>query len=149
MKARDAAELWRRAGFRPPPDIDEPRFEKIAGTIRKKVDGIEFRSTLESRCYQLFNLWQQSGEIRNLELQPKFVLQPKMRRDGKALREITYTADFRFDRKFAGEWKPVVVDSKGFRTEVYRIKAKMFRALYPQFEFQEWDRERLKRESSS
>lgn len=149
MKASDVAALYARAGFSAPSDISESLAEKVKGTRRKAVGGIIFRSTLEADCYQFFSLMQTAGAIRSLECQPKFVLQAKMRRDGKAIREIAYIADFRFERFVQsspgwGEWKRVVVDAKGFRMQVYRIKRKMFLALYPDILFEEWTRDTLR-----
>jgi hypothetical protein len=140
MKSSDAAALYRRAGFAPPVEVDEPQWEKVSNTRRKAVDGIVFRSTLEANVYQLLKLWRAAGRISDLKVQPLFVLQPKMRRDGKAIRAITYTADFSFTR----DGKTVVVDAKGFHMEVYRIKRKMFLALFPDIVFEEWDREKLR-----
>lgn len=136
MKVSEAADLFRRAGAKVPPELDKPDFEKIAGTRRKQVDGINFRSTLEANAYQILKLWEQAGHISNLQLQPVYVLQPKMMRDRKTIRAITYQADFSFKR--AG--RQVVVDAKGYRMEVYRIKRKMFLAIYPDIIFEEWTR---------
>src|SRR5580658_9044416 len=79
VKASEAAELYRRAGRVPPPEIPGLCAEKVVNTRRKAVDGIMFRSTLEARCYQLLRLWEQAGEIAGLQMQPLFVLQPAMR----------------------------------------------------------------------
>jgi hypothetical protein len=66
------------------------------------------------------------NEIQNLELQPKFVLQEKFRFQGKGIREISYKADFRYienDRIY-------IEDVKGYKTEIYKLKIKMFYSKY-------------------
>ncbi len=140
VTSKQAADLYQRAGFAPPPEIGAPSFEKVANTRRKTVDGIAFRSTLEADAYQLLSLWQQAGRISKLRCQPRYLLQAKMRREGKAIRCIEYVADFEFER----DGETVVIEAKGFRMDVYRIKRKMFLALYPQLRFEEWTRETLR-----
>lgn len=140
MTSKQAEALYTRAGRTPPPEIAAPSFEKIANTRRKTVAGIEFRSTLEADVYQLLSLWQSAGVITKLRCQPRYLLQPKMRREGKAIRCIEYVADFEFVR----DGQTVVVDAKGFRMPVYSIKAKIFKALYPHLKFEEWDRAQLR-----
>ena len=110
------------------------------------LDGIEFRSTLEADVYQLLKSWERCGAIRGLVCQPRYILQAKRRIDGVAMRAIEYVADFAFERQRPGTavWRLHVIDAKGFRLPVYRIKAKMFKALYPQFVFEEWTKETLK-----
>ena len=110
------------------------------------LDGIEFRSTLEADVYQLLKSWERCGAIRGLVCQPRYILQAKRRIDGVAMRAIEYVADFAFERQRPGTavWRLHVIDAKGFRMPVYKIKAKMFKALYPQFVFEEWTKETLK-----
>lgn len=140
MTSKDAAQLYKQAGFTAPPGIATPSAEKVRNTKRKVVNGIVFRSTLEADVYQLLSLWERAGHISGLVCQPRFLLQAKMRRAGKAVRAIEYVADFQFVR--AGE--TVVIDAKGWRMDVYRIKRKMFLSLYPDLKFEEWTRETLR-----
>ena len=149
MTTKDAALLYQRAGFKPPAEIAAPSAEHIRNTRRKLVDGIEFRSTLEADCYQLLKSWEAAGAIRNLELQPKFLLQPGFRRggpvDGEWVRAITYKADFRFERLHASDgWEIVVVEAKGFRTQAYMLRRKLFLCKFPGVRFEEWTREKLR-----
>jgi hypothetical protein len=94
------------------------------GNKKQVVDGFKFDSKKEAKRYEVLKLLQSSGKITGLERQPKYVLQEAFIRDGKKYRPITYVADFRYFDKDLG--KVVVEDVKGWRTEVYRIKAKMF-----------------------
>ena len=63
----------------------------------------------------------------NLELQKKFELVPSFKVDGKTIRAITYTADFCY---FTWDGQPVVEDVKGYKTDVYKLKAKLFAYTY-------------------
>ena len=71
---------------------------------------------------------QDAGLIRNLELQKKFVLQSSFKLNGKTRQKIVYIADFYYFDIKNGKW--VVVDVKGFKTEVYKIKKKLFEYKY-------------------
>lgn len=142
MTTREAASLYQRTGQPVPADLAAPAPEKVRNTRRKIVDGIEFRSTLEAEAYQLLRTWEKAGAITYLKLQPKFVLQPKMRRFGQTIRAITYTPDFSCTLGWSG--RPVVVDAKGYRMEVYKLKRKLFMQRYPDTAFWEWTRADVK-----
>jgi len=92
-----------------------------------EIDGIRFDSRKEAEKYQELKLLQRAGEIKNIELQPKFLLQEAFKRNGKKYRAITYTADFRVTWK---DGTVEVIDTKGYRTQVYRLKKKLFLAKY-------------------
>ena len=66
---------------------------------------------------------ERAGRITDLRRQVKFVLIPSQRgEDGKVIeKQVTYIADF----VYLKDGKTVVEDSKGYRTEVYRLKKKM------------------------
>ena len=69
-----------------------------------------------------------AGKIAQLELQPRFELQPAFRYRGEAVRKIEYVADFRYlDYERGGL---VVEDVKGMKTDVYRLKRKLVLAKY-------------------
>jgi len=143
VTTKDSETLYRNLGRPAPAGIAAPDASKY--NARKKViDGYTFDSTGEARAYRLLKSWEACGAVRNLELQPVYVLQPAMRIDGKTQRAIKYVPDFRFQRGCGEGSETVVVDFKGMRTPAYRLKAKMFRALYPDVHFEEWDRARLK-----
>ena len=94
------------------------------------VDGITFDSKKESQRYCELKLLERCGKIKDLELQPKFELQPSFRKNGRTIRAITYIADFTyFDLE---KMRIVVEDVKGLRTDVYSIKRKMFEFKYPE-----------------
>lgn len=96
----------------------------------KKVvrDGIRFDSAKEGNYYLKLQLMQESGLIRDLELQKKFVLQKGFKLNGKTRREISYISDFYYFDIKQDKW--VVVDIKGFKTDVYKLKKKLFEYKY-------------------
>ena len=99
------------------------------------VDGIEFDSRKEANRYCELKFMLRSGLITDLELQPSFELQPKFKKNGKSYRYIVYKADFKYFDKQQG--KIIVEDVKGLKTEVYKLKKKMFEYHYPDLEIVE------------
>ena len=99
------------------------------------VDGIPFDSKKEAGRYQELKLMTRGGLIKNLELQPEFEILPAYRRNGKKVQNIKYIADFKYTDIQRGI--EVVEDVKGFKTNVYKLKKKMFLYKYPQYEFKE------------
>jgi len=99
------------------------------GAKKKMVNGIEFDSTKEARRYQDLELMQKAGEIRRLRRQVPFTVFIK----NKLICE--WLADFVYDLRGAqfGEsfvWETIIEDTKGYRTEVYKLKRKMVQAEY-------------------
>jgi len=94
------------------------------------VDGITFDSKAEAKRYRELKLLERAGEITHLELQPKFVLQPKFEKNGVKYRTITYAADFMYC-DFASGGQVVVEDVKGMRTQQFELRRKLFEAKYP------------------
>lgn len=88
------------------------------------VDGIKFASMAEARRYRELKLLELSGEITGLECHPRFVIWEHGRET------IRYEGDFAYTERGAA----VVEDVKGVETAVFRLKAKMFRALHPEIE---------------
>jgi len=95
---------------------------------RTVVDGITFDSKREAKRYSELKLMERAGVISDLQRQVKFELQPAFYLDGKTYRAINYIADFVYYKVKTGE--EVVEDCKGFRTDVYKLKAKMFAYQY-------------------
>lgn len=99
------------------------------------IDGISFDSEKEGKRYLELKSMQQFGLIKDLELQKVYELQPSFRKNNKTYRKITYKADFSYldiERE-----QIVVEDVKGFKTEVYKIKKKMFEYKYPELTLKE------------
>lgn len=92
------------------------------------VDGHRFDSRREAKRYEELRQLEAAGKIAQLELQPRFELQAAFRYHGEAIRKIEYVADFKYlDYERGGL---VVEDVKGMRTDVYRLKKKLFLAKY-------------------
>lgn len=90
-------------------------------------DGHKFDSQKEKKYYVLLKASQDRGEITGLELQKEFVLQDSFKLNGKTIRKISYYSDFYYvDRQGISH----VVDVKGYRTEIYLLKKKLFEFKY-------------------
>jgi len=99
------------------------------GSKKIEVDGYMFDSKKEAKMYEQLRDMQKVGMIKDLELQPEFLLQKKFRNfDGDKIREIKYYADFMFFDCEQDRWR--VVDCKGYKTKVFRIKRKLFDFIY-------------------
>lgn len=95
------------------------------------LDGIWFDSKAEAQRYGELKLMKRAGEIERLRLQPRYLLQEAFRAasDGLRYRKIEYVGDFEYwDRQ---SQRLICEDVKGVRTDVYRVKRKMFLARYP------------------
>lgn len=97
------------------------------------VDGIRFDSNKEAKYYSELLLQKKAGIIREIELQPEFVLQEGYRnKQGKKVREIKYRADFKVTY---ADGRVEIVDTKGYRTKEYLLKKKMLLFRYPELNF--------------
>ena len=91
--------------------------------IRTEVDGIVFASKKEANRYQELKMLERAGEIRKLEIQVKY---PIVVNNAKICH---YIADFRYiDCRFGNQ--VIVEDTKGVKTPVYKLKAKLMKAIY-------------------
>lgn len=95
---------------------------------KTEVDGILFDSKKEARRYKELKLLEKAKEVENLKLQPRFVLMEGFRHEGKAIRKIEYIADFMYFDNMSNEL--VVEDTKGYKTDVYNVKKKLFLKRY-------------------
>jgi len=91
------------------------------------VDGILFDSKKEAKWYLYYRELLRSGVISDLKLQTKFILQENFKYNEKTERKISYIADFSYmqNNNF------YVIDVKGMKTDVYKIKRKLFLFKYP------------------
>lgn len=91
-------------------------------------DGIKFDSEKERNYYLKLKTMEKLGLIKNLELQKEYILQDKFVLNGKTRRKITYKADFSYVT--TEDDKLHVVDVKGFKTDIYKLKKKLFEYKY-------------------
>lgn len=99
------------------------------------LDNIKFDSKKEGNRYEELKILEEAGLIKELELQKVFELQPSFKKNGKTYRKITYKADFYYYDNHLKRY--VVEDVKGFKTEVYKIKKKLFEYVYKDLELLE------------
>lgn len=85
------------------------------------VDGITFDSVKEARRYGELKRLERAGEIRGLELQPRFPIIVN------GIKVCEYRADFDY---YNAAGNQIVEDVKGFKTPIYNLKKKLMRAVY-------------------
>ena len=99
-----------------------------------EVDGIKFDSKKESRQWKELCMLEASGGISNLRRLVSFELQPKYTNNkGEHIRAINYVADFVYEK----DGKTYVQDTKGIRTDVFKLKKKLFEAKFKDYIFLE------------
>lgn len=113
------------------------------GNRKTVVEGITFDSKKEANRFRELQLLERAGKITALQRQVKYVLIPTQRefsneiykkgahqghfKPGKVLeKECSYIADFAYIQDGAY----VVEDTKGVRTEAYKIKRKLMLERY-------------------
>lgn len=104
-------------------EISKPKRHKF-GAKKTEVDGFIFDSKAEAAYYSELKLRENAeGDYRisDLELQPKF---PIVVND---IHIANYFADFRYKDS---QGSTIVVDVKGMKTDVYRLKKKLVEAIY-------------------
>ena len=110
---------------------------RVSSPALRTMDGITFASRAEMNRYATLKILERMGRIKDLELQPTYVLQPAYIRDGRKVQPLKYRADFRYldtrDNRIIVE----DVKAKTYQTEVYRIKKKLLLCKYPELNFVE------------
>ena len=97
-----------------------PKRQSKYRNIPTVVDGIKFDSKKEARRYGELLLLKKDNAIKNLILQPPFVLKV----DGQKI--CSYIGDFQYE--YNG--RVIVEDCKGYRTRDYVIKKKLMKAIF-------------------
>lgn len=90
------------------------------------VDGITFDSRREADRYLVLKGMEEDGTIEDLRRQVRYELVPAFDVDGRHYRPVYYVADFVYHE----DGREVVEDVKGMRTDVYRLKSKLFARRY-------------------
>ena len=103
----------------------------------KKVtlNGKVFDSKKEAKRYCELIKLEQAGLIKDLETQKKFLLLDTFKKNGKTYKQISYYADFVYFDVYSK--KTIVEDVKGVKTQVYKIKRKLFEYKYPDLTIKE------------
>lgn len=94
--------------------------ESKYGNTKTTVDNITFDSKKESETYRDLCLLQRAGEISGLQLQVRFPMMVN------GIKVCDYIADFVYETY----GQKVVMDTKGVRTDVYRLKKKLMLACH-------------------
>lgn len=90
------------------------------------INKIKFDSKKEAEHYLYLLYEEKIGNITDLRLQPSYILLNAFVYKGEPNRKITYVADFEYKEKGL----LTVVDVKGFKTDIYKLKRKLFLAKY-------------------
>ncbi|MEJ9210103.1 DUF1064 domain-containing protein [Bacillus smithii] len=93
-----------------------------------EIDGHVFDSKIEARYYEQLKWLQANKQILFFRLQPRYLLQEAFTKDGKTYRKIEYIADFEVHHL---DGSIEVIDVKGYETETFKIKRKLFEKKYP------------------
>jgi hypothetical protein len=108
------------------------------GAKKTEVDGITFPSKKQADRYSELKLLEKAGEIHSLKTDETHkkeltfeLQQPFTDITGKKWRGIYYIADF----MYVENGNLVVEDSKGVKTDKFRIKEKLFRYQYRTIDF--------------
>lgn len=117
---------------RRPIGLGKPKAKYYAKKVEKY--GRLWDSKKELREYEKLLDLKEAGEIKAIELQPKFELQPAFRYQGKAQRAITYKADFKVTYS---DGRIEIIEVKGFKTRDYAMRKKIFLFLHPDVDFKE------------
>jgi len=123
-------DFLKRKGVEPPPKRKKPKQNKYSNK-KTTIDGITFDSKKEAHYYLDLKRLKAAGEIKDFGLQPKYELQPKFTKNGKTYKPINYYADFIVDHNDGTTEIIDIKSAKSFKTEVYRIKKKLFEYRYP------------------
>lgn len=91
-----------------------PSKGRVKNATKNTVDGIDFKSKLESYCYKKLKEANIEAEY---EIEKITLVEP-FRFKGKAIRAVTYNPDFTGDK--------FIIECKGYFTEVARLKWKLF-----------------------
>lgn len=98
---------------------DKPRKYRNVPTV---VDSIEFPSRKQAKVYRGLVLRQQTGEIRDLQLEQTYSL------DVNGIHVCDYRADYTY--RTTSDNQLHVVDAKGMRTREFIIKQKLMKAIF-------------------
>ena len=116
------------------PNQEHNKYKNKKVTINGKI----FDSKKEAKRYLELIKLEQAGLIKDLETQKKFILLDSFKKNGKTYKQISYYADFVYYLIY--EKKTVVEDvkaSKYFKTDVYKLKKKLFEYKYPNLTIKE------------
>lgn len=110
-------------------NVKEEKPRSKYGNIKVEYQGMKFDSKKELKCWKELKLFEEAGQIRDLERQVPFLLVVNGKTIGK------FTADFVWQERRARDcaWVKVVADAKSPATRketAYRLRKRIFEAQY-------------------
>lgn len=100
---------------------------RVSAPSDRTVDGILFSSKAEMMRYNELKLFVKAKKIKDLAIQPKFLLLKGFTKNGRTYKPIHYVADFIYYDLI--KKKKVVEDVKGVETDVFKLKEKLFASI--------------------
>jgi len=95
---------------------------------KRTLNGHTFSSDVEYRFYVYLLLQQEKGIVKNIRIQPKYLLQDKFEKHGKKYLPIYYISDFEVEYT---NGNMIIFDVKGMPTQDFLLKEKLFNYKYP------------------
>jgi len=111
----------------------QTRYKTKYNAKKTRLDGYIFDSKAEANRYSELKLLVAANEITHLTIHPRFKIIAAAVIDGEEEPAIYYEADF----KYLEDSGWIVEDVKGFRTQVYRLKRRLFLQQYTGMAFRE------------
>lgn len=94
--------------------------------------GRKWDSQMELEYYEYLLQLKEQGQVVDIELQPKFLLQDKYIYKGKTVRKMEYIADFKV---VYSDGSVIVWDTKGMVLNDFKLKFKILRFKYNDMDF--------------
>ena len=113
------------------------KYRAVRAEIVHNGEIVKCASKAEAKVLAELVLLEKAKKITWLRFHPRYPLhafQGHGGRDGAPVEVATYVADAAFDEHDGKQWQPKVLEVKGFETEVWRLKRKLFEACYPHVE---------------
>jgi hypothetical protein len=99
------------------------------GKAKRTFEGREFASNMELKFYKDYLIpLREEGVIKNIIVQPSYILQDGFTKDGRRVLPIKYISDYEVEYS---DGKVVTYDVKGLPTSEARLKKKMFDYRFP------------------
>jgi len=113
--------MYSKLTYNPKTKRSRPKY----GNKKTVVDGIKFDSKWESQRYLYLKSLEKAERIKNLNLQPKFLITV----NGQKI--CAYIADFEYDKEHgSGDWEHIIEDAKGVETPEFKLKKKLMKAVH-------------------
>lgn len=122
---RDAHHFAMAAGLRVTVMTPIPAYAKY-GAKKTEYNGLTYASKFEAQIAQELDLRMRAGEFVKVEAQFRIPLYVYLA-DGKTVNIFAYVCDFRCEKP---DGTYLLVEAKGFRTDMYRVKRKMLELIW-------------------